>query len=106
VAITEGGRTSRGPGPEGRTADRVATAQTADGLGAGYQAGDVVQGTATRKIKGGLLVNSGVNIFRAASQVDVRRPADIADYISQNIDCAWTRPAASASARPGTRMRP
>ncbi len=42
--------------------------------------GDVVTGLATRKIKGGLLVDIGVNVFLPASQVDVRRPADIGDY--------------------------
>ncbi|NLF09482.1 MAG: 30S ribosomal protein S1, partial [Pirellulaceae bacterium] len=49
--------------------------------------GDVVTGTATRKIKGGLLVDIGVNVFLPASQVDVRRPADIGDYLGRTIQC-------------------
>ena len=50
--------------------------------------GDVVTGIATRKIKGGLLVDiSGVNVFLPASQVDIRRPADIGDYIGRTIQC-------------------
>jgi small subunit ribosomal protein S1 len=49
--------------------------------------GDVVTGIATRKIKGGLLVDIGVNVFLPASQVDVRRPADIGDYIGKSIQC-------------------
>jgi small subunit ribosomal protein S1 len=49
--------------------------------------GDVVTGVATRKIKGGLLVDIGVNVFLPASQVDVRRPADIGDYIGKTIQC-------------------
>ncbi len=49
--------------------------------------GDVVTGVATRKIKGGLLVDIGVNVFLPASQVDVRRPADIGDYIGRAIQC-------------------
>ena len=49
--------------------------------------GDVVTGIATRKIKGGLLVDIGVNVFLPASQVDVRRPADIGDYIGRSIQC-------------------
>jgi small subunit ribosomal protein S1 len=49
--------------------------------------GDVVTGLATRKIKGGLLVDIGVNVFLPASQVDVRRPADIGDYIGRSIQC-------------------
>ncbi|NQT40180.1 MAG: S1 RNA-binding domain-containing protein, partial [Planctomycetes bacterium] len=49
--------------------------------------GDVVTGKATRKIKGGLLVDIGVNVFLPASQVDIRRPADIGDYIGRTIQC-------------------
>ncbi|MGF1583245.1 MAG: 30S ribosomal protein S1 [Gemmataceae bacterium] len=49
--------------------------------------GDVVQGTVTRKIKGGLLVNIGVNVFLPASQVDIRRPPDIGNYINETIEC-------------------
>ena len=41
---------------------------------------DVVTGFVLRKIKGGLLVDiAGVNVFLPASQVDIRRPADIGD---------------------------
>ncbi|HLA86006.1 MAG TPA: 30S ribosomal protein S1 [Thermoguttaceae bacterium] len=49
--------------------------------------GDVVTGEVTRKIKGGLLVDIGVNVFLPASQVDIRRPADIGDYIGRTIQC-------------------
>jgi len=59
--------------------------------------GDVVEGSVVRKIKGGLLVNigesianngnRGVNVFLPASQVDIRRPHDIGDYIGQKISC-------------------
>ena len=49
--------------------------------------GDIVTGTVTRKIKGGLLVDIGVNVFLPASQVDIRRPADIGDYIGRAIQC-------------------
>jgi small subunit ribosomal protein S1 len=49
---------------------------------------DVVTGYVTRKIKGGLLVDiSGVNVFLPASQVDIRRPADIGDYCGRCIQC-------------------
>ncbi len=48
---------------------------------------DVVTGTVNRKIKGGLLVDIGVNVFLPASQVDIRRPADIGDYIGRTIQC-------------------
>ena len=49
--------------------------------------GDVVTGEAIRKIKGGLLVDIGVNVFLPASQVDIRRPPDIGEYIGKKIDC-------------------
>jgi small subunit ribosomal protein S1 len=52
-----------------------------------HKEGDVVTGLVTRKIKGGLLVNIGVNVFLPASQVDIRRPPDIADYINKTIEC-------------------
>jgi small subunit ribosomal protein S1 len=52
-----------------------------------HKEGDVVTGVVTRKIKGGLLVNIGVNVFLPASQVDIRRPPDIADYVGKTIDC-------------------
>lgn len=49
--------------------------------------GDIVTGNVTRKIKGGLLVDIGVNVFLPASQVDIRRPPDIGDYIGRMIQC-------------------
>ena len=52
-----------------------------------HKEGDAVSGVVTRKIKGGLLVNIGVSAFLPASQVDVRRPADIGDYIGKTIEC-------------------
>ena len=51
------------------------------------QEGQVVTGTVTRKIKGGLLVDIGVNVFLPASQVDIRRPQDIGDYIGRVVQC-------------------
>ncbi|MCC9607592.1 30S ribosomal protein S1 [Blastopirellula sp. JC732] len=51
------------------------------------QEGNVVEGTVVRKIKGGLLVDIGVNVFLPASQVDIRRPSDIADYIGKKVEC-------------------
>ena len=47
------------------------------------QEGDVITGKVTRKIKGGLLVDIGVPVFLPASQVDIRRPGDIGEYIGQ-----------------------
>jgi small subunit ribosomal protein S1 len=52
-----------------------------------HREGDVVSGVVTRKIKGGLLVNIGVNVFLPASQVDIRRPADIGHYLGKTLEC-------------------
>ena len=49
--------------------------------------GDIVTGEVLRKIKGGLLVNIGVNVFLPASQVDIRRPHDIGAFVGQDIEC-------------------
>ena len=49
--------------------------------------GETITGTVTKKIKGGLLVDIGVNVFLPASQVDVRRPGDIGEYIGKPIEC-------------------
>jgi small subunit ribosomal protein S1 len=52
-----------------------------------YKEGDAVSGRVVRKIKGGLLVDVGVPVFLPASQIDIRRPGDIAEYIGQEVTC-------------------
>ncbi len=54
---------------------------------ASHKEGDVVSGPVTRKIKGGLLMNIGINVFLPASQVDVRRPSDLGEYLGKTIEC-------------------
>ena len=64
---------------------------------ANFKENDRVEGTVVRKIKGGLLVNiargpagpgaQGVNLFLPASQVDIRRPSDIGDYMGRTVEC-------------------
>ena len=48
--------------------------------------GDDVKGRVMRKIKGGLLVDIGVPVFLPASQVDIRRPGDISEFIGREIE--------------------
>jgi small subunit ribosomal protein S1 len=48
--------------------------------------GDRTKGRVLRKIKGGLLVDIGVPVFLPASQVDIRRPADVGEFIGQEIE--------------------
>jgi len=58
-----------------------------EGIIKNVEENDIVTGTCTRKIKGGLLVDIGVQVFLPASQVDVRRPSDIADFIGRVVQC-------------------
>ncbi len=48
--------------------------------------GDVILGKVTRRIKGGLLVDVGVPVFLPASQVDIRRPNDISEFLNREIE--------------------
>ncbi|MBX3373100.1 MAG: 30S ribosomal protein S1 [Phycisphaeraceae bacterium] len=47
--------------------------------------GDIVEGKVLRKIKGGLLVDIGVPVFMPSSQVDIRRPGDVGDWLDRTI---------------------
>jgi small subunit ribosomal protein S1 len=47
--------------------------------------GDVIEGIVIKKIKGGLLVDIGVPVFLPASQVDVRRPGEVGDFIGRKV---------------------
>jgi small subunit ribosomal protein S1 len=52
-----------------------------------YQEEDVVTGKVVRKIKGGLLVDVGIPIFLPASQIDIKPPGEIAEYIGTEVTC-------------------
>jgi small subunit ribosomal protein S1 len=67
-----------------RKADRI---REWEAVTSKYGEGDVVKGPVIRKIKGGLLVNIGVNVFLPASQVDIRRPPDIGLWVGREIEC-------------------
>ncbi len=50
--------------------------------------GDIIKGQATRKIKGGLLLDvGGVSVFLPASQIDIRRVPDVGIYIGRDLEC-------------------
>lgn len=49
--------------------------------------GDVVMGKVVRKIKGGLLIDVGIPVFLPASQIDIRRAPDIAEYVGKEMEC-------------------
>ena len=66
-----------------RKADRI---RSWERILATKKEGDVVEGVVSRKIKGGLLVDIGVPVFLPASQVDIRRPSDIADMVGRKIE--------------------
>ncbi len=50
-----------------------------------YSEGDIVEGKGLRRIKGGLLIDIGVPAFLPASQIDVRRPGDVNQFIGKTI---------------------
>jgi len=62
-----------------------------------HKEGDVVRGMVTRKIKGGLLLDVGVPVFLPASQVSLRRTADISVTWYARSHCS----SSSSSKRPG-----
>ncbi|GMU84555.1 MAG: 30S ribosomal protein S1 [Planctomycetota bacterium] len=53
--------------------------------------GDTVKGRVLKKIKGGLLVDIGVPVFLPASQVDIRRPGDVGEFIEKTIEAKVLR---------------
>ena len=66
---------------------------------------DPVSGKVTKKIKGGLLVDIGVPVFLPASQVDIRRPGEISDWIGRNIDAVILKIDRSEERRVGKECR-
>jgi small subunit ribosomal protein S1 len=66
-----------------RKADRVLNWQR---IVSSKNEGDNVSGRVMRKIKGGLLVDIGYPVFLPASQVDIRRPGDIGEFIGKTIE--------------------
>jgi ribosomal protein S1 len=63
-----------------RKADRIINWET---IMQSKKEGNPVSGKVTKKIKGGLLVDIGVPVFLPASQVDIRRPGEISDWIGR-----------------------
>jgi small subunit ribosomal protein S1 len=51
-----------------------------------HKEGDTVRGKVLRKIKGGLVMDIGVPAFLPASQVSIRRQADLGEFIGQEIE--------------------
>jgi ribosomal protein S1 len=48
---------------------------------------EVIKGRVTRTVRGGLLVDIGVDAYLPASQIDTARASDVADYVDQEIEC-------------------
>jgi len=51
-----------------------------------YNEGDVIKGRATRKVKGGLMVDIGVEAFLPASQSTLRSPIDLDGLLRQEVE--------------------
>jgi small subunit ribosomal protein S1 len=67
-----------------RKADRI---RSWERLVTQYKEGDTVKGRVIRKIKGGLLVDLGLPVFLPASQIDIKPPGDIGEYIGKETTC-------------------
>ncbi len=66
-----------------RTADRV---KAWENLMATHKEGDIVKGMVVRKLKSGVLVDIGIQVFMPASQVDVRRVNDLGELIGREVE--------------------
>jgi small subunit ribosomal protein S1 len=51
-----------------------------------YVEGDTIAGVVIQRLRTGLLVDVGLQVFLPASQVDTE-PADLDDFVGQTIDC-------------------
>ena len=51
-----------------------------------YKEGDVISGKGTRKVKGGMMVNIGIEAFLPASQSTLRPPIDLNSLIGKALD--------------------
>jgi small subunit ribosomal protein S1 len=51
-----------------------------------YNEGDVIKGRATKKVKGGLMVNIGVDAFLPASQSTLKPPIDLNSLLGKELD--------------------
>jgi small subunit ribosomal protein S1 len=51
-----------------------------------YAEGDTIAGVVTQRLKTGLLIDVGLEVFLPASQVDTE-PVDLDDFIGKTIDC-------------------
>ena len=60
--------------------------QAWDDLNAAYQNGTTLKGRVLSKIKGGLMVDIGVQAFLPGSQIDVRPVRDLDRYLGQTLD--------------------
>ncbi len=54
---------------------------------AAAESGDVVEGTVIEVVKGGLIIDLGVRGFLPASLVDIRRVANLDEFLHQPIEC-------------------
>lgn len=52
-----------------------------------YREGDRVQGDVRQVVKGGLLVDIGIPAFLPTSQIDIRRPVNLGDYVGYTLEC-------------------
>ena len=66
--------------------EKAAHKQNWDKIVKVYEAGGLVKGKVKSVVKGGLMVNVGVEAFHPGSQVDVIPPKDLTEYVGNRDD--------------------
>lgn len=66
--------------------DKAEQKKNWEGLLTKCHEGSIVSGRVKAKVKGGLLVNIGVDAFLPASQIDIQPPKNLEQYIGQTYD--------------------
>jgi len=80
-----------GPDAHSKVSWRAAREMSAwDKLAAAYQAGTPVEGTVQRKVKGGYVIDIGVDAFLPGSQLDIRPARDVDAWLQKKLSVLIT----------------
>ncbi|MEM9445647.1 MAG: 30S ribosomal protein S1 [Verrucomicrobiota bacterium] len=66
---------------------KAAQKQNWDKIVAAFEAGQNVKGRVRKVVKGGLMLNVGVEAFMPASQIDIMPPKNLKEYEDQTLEC-------------------
>ena len=66
---------------------KAAQKQNWDKIVAAFEAGENIKGRVRKVVKGGLMLNVGVEAFMPASQIDIMPPKNLKEYEDQSLEC-------------------